>query len=115
MLLSISRMGFVGVDLFFALSDFLISGLLYKEYHKRRAISFQRFFIRRGLTIYPAFYVMLVVTFVVQLLAGKLSGWGAYMREILFVQDYKPGIWIHCASLGSRRIFTSCCRFYCCS
>ena len=81
---SIAKIGFVGVDLFFVLSGFLISGLLYKEYLKRGEISFSRFFIRRGLKIYPAFYVMLLVTFIAQLLAGKLSTWGAYAREILF-------------------------------
>src|SRR5271170_6931420 len=102
---SISQMGFVGVDLFFVLSGFLISGLLYEEYHKRGSISFPRFFIRRGLKIYPAFYVMLLVTFIVQLAAGKLSGWGAYLREILFIQDYKPGIWTHCWSLGVEEHF----------
>ncbi len=102
---SIAQMGFVGVDLFFVLSGFLISGLLYKEYLKRGAISFPRFFIRRGLKIYPAFYVMLLVTFIAQLLAGKLSTWGAYAREILFVQDYKFGIWMHCWSLGVEEHF----------
>jgi peptidoglycan/LPS O-acetylase OafA/YrhL len=101
----ISQMGYVGVDMFFVLSGFLISGLLYAEYQKRGAISFRRFFIRRGLKIYPAFYAMLLVTFVVQLAAGKLSGWGAYAREILFVQDYKPGIWLHCWSLGIEEHF----------
>jgi len=102
---SIAQMGFVGVDLFFVLSGFLISGLLYKEYIKRGAISFARFFVRRGLKIYPAFYVMLVVTFIAQLAAGKFSGWDAYLREILFVQDYKPGIWMHCWSLGVEEHF----------
>jgi peptidoglycan/LPS O-acetylase OafA/YrhL len=101
----IAQMGFVGVDLFFVLSGFLISGLLYKEYLKRGAISFRRFFVRRGLKIYPAFYVMLLVTFIAQLLAGKLSGWGAYTREMLFVQNYKPGIWMHCWSLGVEEHF----------
>jgi peptidoglycan/LPS O-acetylase OafA/YrhL len=102
---SISQMGYVGVDMFFVLSGFLISGLLYREYQKRGAISFKRFFIRRGLKIYPAFYVMLLVTFIVQLTAGKLSGWGAYAREILFVQNYKPAIWLHCWSLGVEEHF----------
>ena len=86
---SIAQMGFVGVDLFFVLSGFLISGLLYKEYLKRGQSVSTRFFVRRGLKIYPAFYVMLIDPFSAQLAAGKLSGWGAYMREILFVQDYK--------------------------
>ena len=102
---SISQMGYVGVDMFFVLSSLLISGLLYREYQKRGAISFKRFFIRRGLKIYPAFYVMLLVTFIVQLTAGKLSGWGAYAREILFVQNYKPAIWLHCWSLGVEEHF----------
>jgi peptidoglycan/LPS O-acetylase OafA/YrhL len=100
-----SQMGYVGVDLFFVLIGFLISGLLYAEYQKRGAISFRRFFIRRGIKIYPAFYAMLLVTFIVQLAAGKLSGWGADAREILFVQDYKPAIWLHCWSLGVEEHF----------
>ena len=49
------RVGWAGVDLFFVLSGFLISGLLFSEYKKRRTISFKRFFIRRGLKILPSF------------------------------------------------------------
>src|SRR5271156_3428325 len=48
---------------------------------------------------------MLVVTFIAQLAAGKLSGWGAYAREILFVQNYKPAIWMHCWSLAVEEHF----------
>ena len=54
--------GWIGVDLFFVLSGFLISGLLFSEYKKRGAISFKTFFIRRGFKIYPAFYVFLLLT-----------------------------------------------------
>jgi peptidoglycan/LPS O-acetylase OafA/YrhL len=49
-----TKTGWVGVDLFFVLSGFLISGLLYSEYKTHRAIDIKRFFIRRGLKIYPA-------------------------------------------------------------
>src|SRR5277367_4191347 len=48
---------------------------------------------------------MLVVTFIAQLAAGKLSGWGAYAREMLFVQNYKPAIWMHCWSLAVEEHF----------
>src|SRR6266850_4949691 len=44
----LSNAGWVGVDLFFVLSGFLISGLLFDEYKRRGSISFKRFFIRRG-------------------------------------------------------------------
>src|SRR5208282_5492945 len=57
-----ARVGWAGVDLFFVLSGFLISGLLFSEYKRRRSINFKRFFIRRGLKIYPAFYVFLLLT-----------------------------------------------------
>jgi peptidoglycan/LPS O-acetylase OafA/YrhL len=93
------------VDLFFVLSGFLISGLLYSEYQQSEAINFRRFFIRRGLKIYPAFYAMILATFIVQLSAGRLSHWSAYASEIFFLQDYKPSIWLHCWSLGVEEKF----------
>jgi peptidoglycan/LPS O-acetylase OafA/YrhL len=102
-----SRVGWVGVDLFFVLSGFLISGLLYSEYKKRRDISFRRFFIRRGMKIYPAFYVLLLATFI-----GQLVFWHAppqpfssYLREILFVQNYHFAIWTHTWSLAVEEHF----------
>ena len=50
-----TRAGWVGVDLFFVLSGFLISGLLYSEYKRTRGIKIVNFYARRGLKIYPAF------------------------------------------------------------
>ena len=76
------RTGWVGVDLFFVLSGFLISGLLFQEYARHRRIDLRRFFLRRGLKIYPAFYVMLFVTLVGLKTRPKLS---AVFNEMLFV------------------------------
>ena len=57
------RGGWVGVDLFFVLSGFLISGLLFSEHKAMGGISFKHFLIRRGFKIYPSFYIMMIVTF----------------------------------------------------
>lgn len=57
--------GWAGVDLFFVLSGFLISGLLFSEYKRKRSIDLARFIIRRGFKIYPSFYLMLLTTFLV--------------------------------------------------
>ena len=100
-----TKMGWVGVDLFFVLSGFLISGLFYSEYRKRGAINYPRFFIRRGLKIYPAFFVMILTTFLARHIIGLPNPGGAYLRELLFVQNYKIGIWQHTWSLGVEEHF----------
>src|SRR3954467_4609308 len=51
--------GFIGVDLFFALSGFLITGLLLAEKRRTGRISLFSFYIRRGLRLFPALGVML--------------------------------------------------------
>jgi peptidoglycan/LPS O-acetylase OafA/YrhL len=98
--------GWVGVDLFFVLSGFLISGLLFSEYRKRNAISFKRFFIRRGLKIYPAFYVFLLLTGVAGYVAlHSVASPARYFRDIFFVMNYGQGVWDHTWSLGVEEHF----------
>src|SRR3954471_20438531 len=55
-------MGWIGVDLFFVLSGFLVSGLLFAEYKKFGDIHPVRFLIRRGFKIYPLFYLSILIT-----------------------------------------------------
>src|SRR4051794_29454248 len=57
-----TRVGWAGVDLFFVLSGFLISGLLFEEWKRTGSINIKRFYIRRALKLYPAFYALLLVT-----------------------------------------------------
>ena len=49
----------LGVLLFFVLSGFLITGLLYRERSLTGSISFKRFYIRRALRLLPAFFLFL--------------------------------------------------------
>lgn len=54
--------GFVGVDVFFVISGFLITGLLLREYESTGSISFSGFYRRRVKRIVPAAVTVLVVT-----------------------------------------------------
>lgn len=56
------RGGFVGVDIFFVISGYLISGILLREATATGRISFRQFYIRRIKRILPAAAVVLSVT-----------------------------------------------------
>jgi peptidoglycan/LPS O-acetylase OafA/YrhL len=56
--------GFVGVDVFFVLSGFLITGLLVREAERDGRISLERFYARRAKRILPAALTVLAVTVV---------------------------------------------------
>ena len=60
--------GFIGVDVFFVISGFLITGLLYRELGATGRISFRDFYVRRIRRLFPAASLALLATFL-------LSAW----------------------------------------
>jgi peptidoglycan/LPS O-acetylase OafA/YrhL len=59
----VDRFGWIGVDLFFVLSGYLIGGQLLAPLARERPIKLGRFFARRALRIVPAYFVILAVYF----------------------------------------------------
>ncbi len=56
--------GFLGVDLFFVISGFLITTLLLAEVERAGRIEFRSFYIRRARRLLPALFLVLAVTLV---------------------------------------------------
>ena len=56
--------GWVGVDLFFIISGYLITSILLREREKRGSFSLKNFYMRRWLRICPAYYAFLAFMFV---------------------------------------------------
>jgi peptidoglycan/LPS O-acetylase OafA/YrhL len=59
----VDRFGWIGVDLFFVLSGYLIGGQLLASLARDRRINLGRFFVRRALRIMPAYLVVLAIYF----------------------------------------------------
>lgn len=62
--------GIAGVDLFFVLSSFLITELLLREQERTGRIDIKAFYFRRGLRIWPLYFVFLTLSLVLDPLLG---------------------------------------------
>ncbi len=79
--------GWIGVDLFFVLSGFLISGLLFKEYLKFGTVQPVRFLIRRGFKIYPIYFLSYPLYLVPILSSGNFNAI-YFLSDLTFTQNY---------------------------
>lgn len=99
------KAGWMGVDLFFVLSGFLVSGLLFKQYLNDQKVHVGNFLIRRGFKIYPLFYLMIGATILFKLMFGKTIDRYDLISELLFVQNYLGSMWNHTWSLAIEEHF----------
>jgi peptidoglycan/LPS O-acetylase OafA/YrhL len=86
--------GFVGVDVFFVLSGFLITTLLLREHGKTGSIDLRRFYVRRLWRLYPA--LLLVSAVVAGVLAFAPATFGleaASPAEALVALSYGMSWW----------------------
>jgi peptidoglycan/LPS O-acetylase OafA/YrhL len=70
--------GHDAVTIFFVLSGFLITYLLLVEHQHTGTIAVRQFYIRRILRIWPVYYVVVFIGFVVVPLAVQITGWQGY-------------------------------------
>ena len=84
--------GFVGVDVFFVLSGFLVTQLLLRDLRAGGSISFRRFYSRRFRRLLPAAFVTLVVTALVfSALASPVEvtdAQGGFRAAFLYVANW---------------------------
>ncbi len=69
----LSGAGWMGVDLFFVLSGFLITGILYDTLGQRRY--FLNFFARRALRLFPVYFLMIILIMSVGHWLGVIYTW----------------------------------------
>ena len=84
----ISHNGFLGVDVFFVLSGFLITTLLLHEKHDTGNISLKGFYIRRSLRIFPLYYAVLIVLALFFTASSNSTNADVFFRELPWHATY---------------------------
>src|SRR4051794_17056545 len=70
--------GWLGVDLFFVLSGYLITTILMTEYARRGQVRLRTFYAKRVLRLYPALLGLLVVGIPFYRTLGDQGTWHGY-------------------------------------
>lgn len=102
----------IGVTGFFVLSGFLITWLLRKEQRATGRISIRRFYVRRVLRIFPAYYGYVIVSLILLRYRGVDEAPGLVRSAIFYVMNYynaahghPPGAFSHLWSLAVEEQF----------
>lgn len=80
------------IDVFFILSSFLLTYLALNEYKKRRNFSFKNYFTRRVLRIWPLYYFIITIAFILFPFLAKLFHYNitlpAPLYYIFFIANF---------------------------
>ncbi|GLY19188.1 hypothetical protein Kisp01_62020 [Kineosporia sp. NBRC 101677] len=108
--------GFLGVDVFFVISGYLITALLLREWDRTGRIDLRSFYLRRALRLLPPLLFMLVVSLPVVLTLARdqftLNPVVALASVLFYVANWAnvwvnggTGIWTHTWSLSIEEQF----------
>lgn len=84
--------GFIGVDIFFVLSGFLITRILLDEHQRRQRVSLKAFYLRRCLRLMPALTLLLgafiVFSFITYPSEQQQSLWGEVAISAIYMTNW---------------------------
>jgi peptidoglycan/LPS O-acetylase OafA/YrhL len=91
--------GFLGVDVFFVLSGFLITTLLLREHAQSGTVSLRNFYVRRALRIFPLYFLVLAVLGLYYGLGSRSGPAGAaFFADLPWVATYTSN-WVEAHSV----------------
>lgn len=91
--------GFIGVDIFFVISGYLISSIILKELEQTGNFSFLNFYVRRARRILPALFVVMLVSFPFAWMILLPTSFIDYSKSILYSLGFSSNIYFHYSGL----------------
>ena len=87
--------GFLGVDIFFVVSGYLITNLLYKEYKDKGKFSLLNFYHRRAKRLLPALLVVILFTTLLSYFFLFPSEYSYYLKSVTASLFFISNIFFH--------------------
>ena len=87
--------GFIGVDIFFVISGYLITSIIYKELSSTGSFSFKYFYERRVRRILPALLFVMFVSYIFAWIFLLPSSFLDFSKSILYSQGFSSNFYFH--------------------
>ena len=92
--------GFIGVDIFFVISGYLITSIIFKELVTTGSFSFKNFYERRIRRILPVLLVVMLVSLPFAWIYLMPSGFIDFSKSILFSLGFSSNFYFHYTGLA---------------
>ena len=93
------KAGFIGVDIFFVISGYLITSLILKELKEKNKFSFLHFYERRARRILPALFFVMLLTIPFAWIYLLPSNFVDYSKSILYSIGFTSNFYFHFSGL----------------
>ena len=91
--------GYLGVDIFFVISGYLITSIIFKELKSKKNFSFGDFYLRRARRILPALFFLLLCSIPLAWFALLPSGLIDFARSIYFSLGFSSNFYFYFTGL----------------
>ena len=102
----IKSFGYIGVDLFFVLSGFLVSGLYFLKINNDRPPEIKKFLTRRAFKIWPSYYLYVFIMMFFGFYTKSFErNWASFSSALFHIQNYYLTDKLHLWSLAIEEHF----------
>ena len=91
--------GYLGVDIFFVISGYLITSIILKELHQKKSFSFRNFYLRRARRILPALIFLLLCSLPLAWFALLPSSLLDFSKSIYFSLGFSSNFFFYLTGL----------------
>lgn len=91
--------GYLGVDIFFVISGYLITSIIFKELESKNNFSFTKFYLRRARRILPALFFVILISLPIPWFIFMPSNFVDFAKSILFSLGFSSNFYFYFTGL----------------
>ena len=95
----IFRGGYLGVDIFFVISGYLITSIIFREIQQKKSFSFRNFYLRRARRILPGLFFLILCCIPISWFVLMPTGFVDFAKSIIYSLGFSSNFYFYFTGL----------------